>query len=75
MRTKLIYMCGWFVLIGLIFQGILGVTIALLLSGLIGSGAGIYKRDRSIWIPSLIVFIAATAFVIVFIWLLRHSNM
>lgn len=75
MKTKLIYLTGFLILIGIILNGIFGIAFALLLAGIIGIVTGIYKKDKTIWKPSVIIFIVDVICIITFIILLHNSNM
>lgn len=75
MRQKLLTISGFILLIGFAVQGIFGIAASLFICGLAGSILGLYKKEKSIWKPSMIILIAAIISITVFIVLLNNSNM
>lgn len=75
MKKKLIALFTVILIIGFAVQGIFGIVISLLLCGIIGFAIGLYRKDKSIWQPSLLVTIACVGAIFTFIILLINSNM
>ena len=75
MKKKLITLFTVILIIGFAVQGIFGIVISLLLCGIIGFAIGLYRKDKSIWQPSLLVIIACVGAIFTFIILLINSNM
>lgn len=75
MKKKLITLFTVILIIGFAVQGIFGIVISLLLCGIIGFAIGLYRKDKSIWQPSLFVTIACVGAIFTFIILLINSNM
>ena len=75
MKKKLITLFTVILIIGFAVQGIFGIVISLLLCGIIGFAIGLYRKDKSIWQPSLLVTIACIGAIFTFIILLINSNM
>ena len=75
MKKKLITLVTVILIIGFAVQGIFGIVISLLLCGIIGFAIGLYRKDKSIWQPSLLVTIACVGAIFTFIILLINSNM
>lgn len=75
MKKKLITLFTVILIIGFAVQGIFGLVISLLLCGIIGFAIGLYRKDKSIWQPSLLVTIACVGAIFTFIILLINSNM
>ncbi|MBD9180193.1 MAG: hypothetical protein EGP82_13610 [Odoribacter splanchnicus] len=75
MKKKLITLFTVILIIGFAVQGIFGIVISLLLCGIIGFAIGLYRKDKSIWQPSLLVTIACVGAIFTFIILLINSNM
>lgn len=75
MKKKLITLFTVILIIGFTVQGIFGIVISLLLCGIIGFAIGLYRKDKSIWQPSLLVTIACVGAIFTFIILLINSNM
>lgn len=75
MKKKLITLFTIILIIGFAVQGIFGIVISLLLCGIIGFAIGLYRKDKSIWQPSLLVTIACIGAIFTFIILLINSNM
>lgn len=75
MRTKLLYLSGYLILAGLVFGGIFGIALAILLAGLIGTAVGLYRKERPVWKPFALVLSVDAAAIAVFVLLLHHSGM
>lgn len=75
MRKKLITLFTVILIIGFAVQGIFGIVISLLLCGIIGFATGLYRKEKSIWQPSLLVTIVCVGAIFTFIILLINSNM
>ena len=75
MKKQLLILCTIILFIGIALQGIFGIVISLLLCGIIGLVAGLYKKDKSIWQPSLFVLFASISAILIFIILLINSDM
>lgn len=75
MKQRLLTIFGFVLLTGFAFQGIFGIAAALLLCGIAGTIIGFYKKDKSIWIPSVVVLTIAIIGTALFALLLSNSAM
>lgn len=74
-RDQILVISVLIILLGILFAGIQGIVLAVLLISIIGSLYGIYKKEKQIWKPSLIISIIIITGIGSFILLLLNSNM
>lgn len=74
-REKMLILSVLILLVGIFFAGIAGVVLAFLLISIIGTGYGIYTKEKRIWKPFLISSILLIIGIAIFIVLLFNSDM
>lgn len=74
-QRKLLTIGGYILLVAFCFWGVFGIPASLLFCGVAGVAIGVYRKDKSIWRPSLIVLVIDVICIVVFFLLLGDSKM
>lgn len=74
-REKAIIASVFVILLGILFAGIGGIVIAILLISIVATLYGFYKKKRQVWKPALIISILVMIGMAVFTLLLLNSKM